>query len=297
MTSGLWRQLLLSGSEAPFPIAASAPPIPVKLAHCIQCALLVAQEFVSSLLQQLVVVIVAAAVGSVMHKRAAAALQEAAAEGLELFPSNGSSGYKGVYPTSPAATSFKAIVTDKDSGKQNLLGCFPTAEEAALCYVRAIKAVPTRWSYEIVLTDKDLGGSRSLGTFPSASAAAQHLVSFDPNEAIVKAATPAAMKAASAKATPKPAAKPAAAKAASPPATAPPQSPELPVAHSIVAVLEHRAPDPDDADVYQAERLVDHRVVNRVVQYRVRWDGCGSDEDTWEPVEHLAPELIEEYNS
>jgi hypothetical protein len=155
------------------------------------------------------------------------ALDEAVAERLELLPSNGASGYRGVYPATPSATSFKAVVTE--DGKQKLLGCFHTAEEAALCYARHTQS---QYSYEITLTDKQSPTARQLGSFSSASAAAEFLQSFDPNKAIMpkpatkpaaktakpaaKTAKPAAMIAT----TPKPAAKPAAK-----PATTPPRAP------------------------------------------------------------------------
>ncbi|XP_035378906.1 M-phase phosphoprotein 8 isoform X1 [Electrophorus electricus] len=44
----------------------------------------------------------------------------------------------------------------------------------------------------------------------------------------------------------------------------------------------------DDAeDVYEVEKIIDMRVADGEVQYRVRWKNYSSDDDTWEPQAHL----------
>ncbi|XP_051566357.1 M-phase phosphoprotein 8-like isoform X2 [Myxocyprinus asiaticus] len=43
----------------------------------------------------------------------------------------------------------------------------------------------------------------------------------------------------------------------------------------------------DEEDVYEVERIIDVRVVEGEVLYRVRWKNYSSDDDTWEPEAHL----------
>uniref|UniRef100_A0A672Q8U9 Chromo domain-containing protein n=1 Tax=Sinocyclocheilus grahami TaxID=75366 RepID=A0A672Q8U9_SINGR len=43
----------------------------------------------------------------------------------------------------------------------------------------------------------------------------------------------------------------------------------------------------DEEDVYEVERIIDTRVVEGEVLYRVRWKNYSSDDDTWEPEAHL----------
>uniref|UniRef100_A0A9J7YHA0 M-phase phosphoprotein 8 n=1 Tax=Cyprinus carpio carpio TaxID=630221 RepID=A0A9J7YHA0_CYPCA len=43
----------------------------------------------------------------------------------------------------------------------------------------------------------------------------------------------------------------------------------------------------DEEDVYEVERIIDMRVEEGVVLYRVRWKNYSSDDDTWEPEAHL----------
>ncbi|KAF7644539.1 hypothetical protein LDENG_00220210 [Lucifuga dentata] len=43
----------------------------------------------------------------------------------------------------------------------------------------------------------------------------------------------------------------------------------------------------EEEDVYEVERIIDMRVEEGEVQYRVRWKNYCSDEDTWEPETHL----------
>ncbi|XP_048050153.1 M-phase phosphoprotein 8 isoform X1 [Megalobrama amblycephala] len=43
----------------------------------------------------------------------------------------------------------------------------------------------------------------------------------------------------------------------------------------------------DEEDVYEVERIIDMRVEEGVVLYRVRWKNYSSEDDTWEPEAHL----------
>ncbi|CAM4604681.1 unnamed protein product [Leuciscus chuanchicus] len=43
----------------------------------------------------------------------------------------------------------------------------------------------------------------------------------------------------------------------------------------------------DEEDVYEVERIIDTRVEEGVMLYRVRWKNYSSDDDTWEPEAHL----------
>ncbi len=72
--------------------------------------------------------------GTAAAAAAAAARRQAAAEGLTLETSRSNSGYKGVCDTKRNGM-FCAIITR--GGRQEKLGSFETAEEAALCYARA----------------------------------------------------------------------------------------------------------------------------------------------------------------
>ena len=65
---------------------------------------------------------------------AAEALAAAAAEGLTLVPAENATGFKGVEPTpiAPASLSRRSL----RGGRSMNLGCFATAEEAALAVAR-----------------------------------------------------------------------------------------------------------------------------------------------------------------
>jgi hypothetical protein len=53
-----------------------------------------------------------------------------------------------------------------------------------------------------------------------------------------------------------------------------------------------------DPDEYIAEKIVDSATVEDETYYRVRWLGFGSDDDSWEPIEHLqenCQDLVDEW--
>ncbi|KAG2456611.1 MPP8 phase, partial [Polypterus senegalus] len=43
----------------------------------------------------------------------------------------------------------------------------------------------------------------------------------------------------------------------------------------------------EEDDVFEVERIIDMKVEKGMITYRVRWKGYASDDDTWEPEEHL----------
>lgn len=58
--------------------------------------------------------------------------------------------------------------------------------------------------------------------------------------------------------------------------------------------------DPDEGDdipdgEYAIDSLVGHKHRKGYRYYRVRWEGCGSDEDTWEPAYNLPDKLVRSY--
>lgn len=55
--------------------------------------------------------------------------------------------------------------------------------------------------------------------------------------------------------------------------------------------------DRDNKDVYNVEKIIDHRRLHGVVYYRVRWEGYAAKDDTWQPKDSLnCPDLLKEYN-
>jgi len=54
----------------------------------------------------------------------------------------------------------------------------------------------------------------------------------------------------------------------------------------------------EEEEAYEVENIVNKRFKGGKVQYYVKWKGYDSEENTWEPVEHLdCAELIAEYES
>ena len=37
------------------------------------------------------------------------------------------------------------------------------------------------------------------------------------------------------------------------------------------------------SDMYVIEKIVDHRNINNVFEFKIRWEGYGEEDDTWEP--------------
>lgn len=53
----------------------------------------------------------------------------------------------------------------------------------------------------------------------------------------------------------------------------------------------------DDAS-YEVEKIINHRGAGEKREYLVRWKGCSSDHDSWEPVSNFDTlEVIEKYNA
>uniref|UniRef100_A0A8H7K517 Chromo domain-containing protein n=1 Tax=Bionectria ochroleuca TaxID=29856 RepID=A0A8H7K517_BIOOC len=43
----------------------------------------------------------------------------------------------------------------------------------------------------------------------------------------------------------------------------------------------------EDEEEYDVEKILDHRGEGPQTEYLVKWKGCGDDENTWEPLDHL----------
>jgi len=48
---------------------------------------------------------------------------------------------------------------------------------------------------------------------------------------------------------------------------------------------------------WEVEKIVAKKIRHGVPFYKIRWTGYTSDDDTWEPAEHLPKELIDEYEN
>jgi hypothetical protein len=53
----------------------------------------------------------------------------------------------------------------------------------------------------------------------------------------------------------------------------------------------------NDTEEFVVERILDHQQRNGKTEYLIKWENCGHEENTWEPIEHLihCPELLREY--
>ena len=41
-------------------------------------------------------------------------------------------------------------------------------------------------------------------------------------------------------------------------------------------------------EFYEIEKIVDHKVVDNILKFRIRWKGYTPDKDTWEPLENFS---------
>lgn len=63
-------------------------------------------------------------------------------------------------------------------------------------------------------------------------------------------------------------------------------------------LAKERKPRPVQEEVYEVEKILDHRIVRGRLQYYVKWVGWDNPEDnTWEPEENLiqCPRLLRAY--
>lgn len=52
----------------------------------------------------------------------------------------------------------------------------------------------------------------------------------------------------------------------------------------------------DDENIYVVDQLIDDKMKGKIRYYRVRWQGYGSDDDTWEKAENLScPSILQKY--
>jgi hypothetical protein len=55
----------------------------------------------------------------------------------------------------------------------------------------------------------------------------------------------------------------------------------------------------EDTEEFEVERILDHRMNQGKDEYLVRWKNCGPEENTWEPIQHLAnsPQKLRQYHT
>ena len=52
----------------------------------------------------------------------------------------------------------------------------------------------------------------------------------------------------------------------------------------------------DQDNVFEVEKIVDHKIINGRLSYFVKWKGYKDEDNTWEPEDHfLQTECIEDY--
>lgn len=52
----------------------------------------------------------------------------------------------------------------------------------------------------------------------------------------------------------------------------------------------------NDENVFVVDQLIDDKMIGKILHYRVRWQGYGSDDDTWEKADNLScPTILREY--
>lgn len=60
--------------------------------------------------------------------------------------------------------------------------------------------------------------------------------------------------------------------------------------------LENEKEKSDGENVYEVDRLIDDKIIDKIRHYRVRWRGYGPGDDTWEKAENLmCPSILQEY--
>lgn len=52
-----------------------------------------------------------------------------------------------------------------------------------------------------------------------------------------------------------------------------------------------------EEDYWEVEEILDQCFCNGRTQFLVRWKGCSSNDDTWEPAEHLCDSAHELFSS
>ena len=53
-------------------------------------------------------------------------------------------------------------------------------------------------------------------------------------------------------------------------------------------------PPKNDAEHdYPVERVMGHKIINRIDHYYIHWKGYPAEDDSWEPVTNLAPETLQ----
>ena len=43
----------------------------------------------------------------------------------------------------------------------------------------------------------------------------------------------------------------------------------------------------EEEEIFEVQSIIDHRTIDGIDQWKVRWKGHTPNDDTWEPLEHL----------
>jgi hypothetical protein len=54
---------------------------------------------------------------------------------------------------------------------------------------------------------------------------------------------------------------------------------------------------PTDEIYYEFEQILGHRGYGKNRQYKIRWKGCTSEEDSWEPRNNILPGAVQSYEN